>query len=304
MSHIKKTGRPPKAGREWPTDHDPLATLTIHFTAQWGIAPSSRLLKWHVPFHEIVEGIQSVEGIAKLAGANVSGITRKTVYRRKIPLGGYQAFDFVLYSRSGTTRPLVTHSDPLHRLNLGHRLKTNRSWLPRGVLDVVDACQLYFTKRCVSGTVMMQPPVPGEPKDPVMEKEIAANKRKRENWKRKQKISIGLNPIWMSGDYLKEMQRKRRLGQTYLYEPPGRVTVKMLCSFFNVPRREFYRWKDGLLVSERKLLDAAMAGKLLIKLDEAGDDFWLLNQTVEFASDKELDESLGWKEPPSAAELS
>jgi len=57
-----------------------------------------------------------------------------------------------------------------------------------------------------------------------------------------------------------EFAEEMRRGQTYLYRP-GRVTVKMLCAHFRIPRRKFYRWLDNLDREEFKLLQAAMSGR-------------------------------------------
>jgi hypothetical protein len=185
----------------------------------------------------------------------------------------------------------------MHPLNFGKRLKSHFVF-PMGVPEVIGVCRDRFENGSrTSTTTLMKPPTDTEPASPLIAMMDAKSQRRRRNWKRKLKISESPNPEWMTEDYAKDLQRKERLGQTYFYRPKHRVTAKMLCSKFGVPRREFYRWKDGLMPTERALLNAAMSGKLFKIQDATGDDSWLHNDTVNFLSDKELDDSLGWKEP-------
>ena len=295
MPQTKRTGRPPAAKRELivPLD-DPAVSCAEYFKNVFGLDKDSAELSWRVPFQEIIEGIQTVGGIARL-----SSIDRKTVYRKKIPVGNISAFAFVIDTWRGTARPLVRHSNPMHPLNLGQRLK-NPDGFSHGVLDVVGACQVWFEKggRVVK-TTLMRPPTDTEPASPLIAKMDAESQKRRRNWKRKSKISAAENPSWLSEDEARENQRLARLGQTYFYRPKDRVTVKMICSRFRIPRREFYRWKLGLLSWERGLLNAALSGKLFKEQVPTGDGDWLHSESVDFTSDGELDESLGWKEPES-----
>ena len=79
----------------------------------------------------------------------------------------------------------------------------------------------------------------------------------------------------------------------------------MICSEFSIPRREFYRWKAGLLLAERKLLDSAMAGKLSEQqsASEVSAKYEFNHrgnygeQHYDFDSPEEIDKRLGWKEP-------
>ena len=143
----------------------------------------------------------------------------------------------------------------------------------------------------------MVTPTADKPLSPLMAELDAKSRTRHRNWKRKSKISADENPVLMTELDAMENQRLERLGQTFLYRPEGRVTVKRLCAYFDIPRREFYRWKDGLLVAERKLLGAAMVGRLSAGPSAAGDDSWLRNEAADSASDQEIDERLGWKEP-------
>ncbi len=249
---IRRVGRPPAARREWPIGANAQECCAKDFKSLFGVDPADSDLVWRLPFRKIVEGIQTVGGIAELAR-----VDRKTVYRRKIFLGGLMALHFIIDRWRGTARPLVNHIDPMHPLNFGRRLQ-DHYWTSCTVLDVVAACQSYFQKgvRTVKTSLM-------KPGNPVHEKEAAISKRRRDNWKRKHKISPDVNPEFISDHELRDFQNRKRLGQTYFYHPPGRVTVKMICSKFNVPRREFYRWKAGLLVAERKLLESSMTREIV-----------------------------------------
>jgi hypothetical protein len=301
MSQTKKGGRPAAAGSEWPADVNPIECAAKDFIRLFDVSPASKDLVWRVPFLKIVEEIQTVGGIAKLAG-----VTRKTVYRKKILLGGMMALDIVINTWRGTGRPMVTHTDPMHPLNFGQRLKTPASWFPRSVLDVVSQCKGYLENGSrVVKTTLMKPPTDTEPASPLIAKMDAKSQGRRRNWKRKSKISVSENPSWMTEDEAKENQRLERLGQTYFYRPKDRVTVKMICSRFSIPRREFYRWKAGLMVAERRLLNSAMTDKLH-KHGFSGDTSAFDKYTLrggynephyEAARDEEIDKSLGWKEP-------
>jgi hypothetical protein len=244
----------------------------------------------------MAERIQTVGGIAEIAKCS-----RKTIYRRKIRVGGFEALKFLIEKWRGTARPLVRHKDPMHPLNFGRRLK-DPYWFPCTVLDVAAACQSYFENgvRTVK-TLHMKPGTP------LHEKANAMSQQKRlpGHWKRKHKISPPVDPEYISDDNLSDLLNRKRLGQIPFYRPKGRVTVKMICSKFSVPRREFYRWKAGLLVSERKLLESAMAGKL--SKQHAPSDGPAKYEFIQpgkydephydFDSAEEIDKRLGWKEP-------
>ena len=214
MSHIKKAvGRPAAAGRAG-DEFDELdrglrrfersTDISKGFANEYGVEASSAELVWRVPLDEVAERIQTVGGIAEIAKCS-----RKTIYRLKIRVGGFQALGFLIEEWRGTARPLVRHKNPMHPLNFGRRL-IPPYWFPCTVLDVVAACKSYFEKgaRTVKTSLM-------KPGNLLHEKANATSKRRRDHWKRKHKISPDVDPGFMSDDELRDFQNRKRLGQTY-----------------------------------------------------------------------------------------
>jgi hypothetical protein len=299
-----------------------LAACEEAFFEICGVEPTHHELLWHVPFQRVFEGLQSVDGLAKLAG-----VSRKTIYRRKLQPGGKMALGWLIERRRGTPRPLVTHKDRAHPLNMGNRLLVKGvARFPRTVLDVVDFCRNYFENGIQPvGSLLMRPVEPGKPSNPLHQKLIFGTKRlsdvkavalaeglsepeagarvaslQKWNGKRKRKIPYDANPRYLNDAKLLELAKKRRLEQTSLYEPSGRVTAKIICNRFSIPRWRFYYWKAGLLQVERKMLDAAMSGKLASMQISAGEDSLarVREGTVPFDDGEvDIDERLGWKEP-------
>jgi len=226
MSQIKKAvGRPPAAGRYTPGDGWEFSAKFKKWTD--GTLPADAALEWRVPFVEVVQGIQTIGGIAKLAG-----VARETVYRRKVVAGSFDALMFVINRWRGTGRPLVKHADPLHGLNLDN-------WLP----NVVNFCEQIAEH------------------DPVVVKTTFIEGKTNRKWNRKVKFPPPVNPTMISDQQMEELNRMKRLGQTAVYRPAGHATVKMICNRFRIPRREYYRRKAALTIANRKLLDAALVGR-------------------------------------------
>ena len=150
---------------------------------------------------------------------------------------------FVIEKFRGTIKPLVTHDNPSHPLNSNSRL-----------LEIEAACKNYveYGSRVIQ-TMHPQLHEDGTPKHPS---DIGNRK-----WKRKLKVNADGEHVRASDKDQAENEKMVKSGQTYLYRPEGRATVKMICSKFRINRRQFYRWKDTLAGSDVKRLKIALAGK-------------------------------------------
>lgn len=204
------------------------------FLDHCGLKTTSSRLMWRVPYQTILDGIQTVGGIAKLAG-----VTRKTIYRRKIISGSTGALLFVIGKWQADGRAIVKHKTTDHPINLNPQLPHILSFCSQIAKHGWETDSTWHDDRC----------------------EIP-----RKKWKRKEKHHLSVKPSLMTDEQREWVTRRKKLGQTFFYEPQGKVTVAQICTRFKIPRREFYRWKKGLLFSQRKLLDAAIAGKTLPRI--------------------------------------
>jgi hypothetical protein len=241
----KRVGRPPKSP-SW-IDKD------FQVWSKWyRINPTSSDLVWRIPLNEIVAGIQTINGIARLAA-----VSRKTVYRKKIMPGGSHALNYIVSVWKDTARPLVRHKDAAHEFNLGEKL-----------VKALKFCS--YRKQGRSNVVQTMIPDPSDPID-----------HWKRNWKRKEKHSPNINPIFETEKQRKETMEAKRLGKTFVSQPQGRITAKMVCSVLNIPRREFYRWEKNLTLYNRKLLRAEMGKtskkKVMVQNDFGCDTFYDFN---------------------------
>jgi hypothetical protein len=282
----KREGKPPAAGREIPDGCPPLGYCSTTFQAIYGLAVDDRALSWSVPFTRVVSGVQTVGGIAKLAG-----VSRETVRRGCVPVGGIAAIGFAISARSAAGRPLVVHREPWHRLNLRTGLKS-RGVAGVSVAEVVEACRQWFAGQETCKTWQVPSEKTGQAPTPVQTRWNKRERLKQESRPRKLKVSLGVNHERATDDVL---NGHAQFG--YRYRPKSRVTVAVLCSRFSILRRQFYRWKDTLARAERAWLDAAMSGELFPKTGQATD--WT-PPTADTATDPGLDDvdaRLGWNEP-------
>ena len=194
------------------------------FQWHYKLSPDSPSLKWRIPFREVVAGMQSIVGIAELAR-----VDRKTVYRRKLKPGSLDAFLFILGQWQGTTRPLVKHKSPRHRMNLNGLLVK--------LLDFIAY----------------------QKKHPVRVKRTwYDDKAELKKWHRKQRISEWEKPAHLKDEKRAEFSARKKAGTIFVYSPEGRVTVAMLCTALKWYRRKFYRWRESLTLFERGLLETAL----------------------------------------------
>ena len=216
----------------------------------------SPVLTWRVPFNRIVEAVQTVGGIAKLAG-----VSRETVRRKKIPVGGLAAISFAINATLEKGKPLVTHRDPRHELNLKRGLMSGNggtlgSPAPVSVAEVVAACHLWFGPHTTHQTYQIPSEKLGQAETPLQAEWNKRQRVKQASRPRKLKVSPGVNVKWGTDEVLKGHD-----AFGYRYKPKTRVTVAVLCSRFQIQRRQFYRWKETLTDAERQWLADAMSGK-------------------------------------------
>ena len=271
----------------------------------YGVEPTSHDLTWRKSFRTIVTGIQSIGGIAKLAE-----VSRKTVNRRKIALGGMMAVEFVIGKWRGSTRPLVTHADPIHSLNFGQRLE-NSTGFPWTVLNVVALCQSYYERSSMAKKgIQLQPGqslshkklggkiiirrstrIESESYEKLSEKEKLWRLEKR-NRNKTNTLCATIEPA--TNETINEFQKLERIGHAGIYKKRnGSVPVNKLCANLGVERQKFYQWRRALPDKEKKLLKAAMDGKL----QNQSSAYDVPEASYEFTSAEDMDKRFGWKEP-------
>src|SRR5665647_133296 len=138
------------------------------FLSYYGVKPTSSRLNWRLPYQMILDGIQTVGGIAKLAGVN-----RKTIYRRKIIPGGSNALLFVIGKWQADGRPIVRHKKTEHPLNLNPRLPRILFFCSQIATHGWETDATWHDDRC----------------------EIP-----RKKWKRKEKHHLPVNPSLMTDE--------------------------------------------------------------------------------------------------------
>jgi hypothetical protein len=234
MSQTRKNGRPPKASPDqfgtlddWPGDE--VALLG---------EPGDASYKWHVPRAEILDGIKTIGGIARLAC-----VDRRTVRRWGVTPYSREALRIVIERRREMGRPLFE--------------RAGEAVMPERLRAIVKFCEDYKLK-------LLQ----GQQSSKTVVWADAPVRR----WNRKGSAQQ-FSPGWR---LITEEEKTRVSKWGFYYKPAsGRVTVKMLCSAMFYPykalcgwhnnggritRQAFYKWRAGLTRGQRSLLDLAMAG--------------------------------------------
>lgn len=254
-----REGKPPQAGIEHPGGPDALRYCAALFQEVYGLAPDDAALTWRVPFKKIVAGVQTVGGIAKLAD-----VTRQTVHRRGIAVGGIMAVSFVIEERHGG---MVRHSSREHPLNPLHPDDNLKSVgrLPVGLPEVIAKCRAYFGEHVTRKIWKLPEGKPGQELTPLQARWKQRQLVRQLSRPRRDKGPPDANSEPAPDEVLKGFD-----AFGYRYRPQNRVTVTVLCSVFQIPRRQFNRWKDTLAGGELRQLTDAMSGKLFGKGAGAG----------------------------------
>jgi hypothetical protein len=191
-------------------------------------------LKWNVPREEILRGVETVGGIAKLAK-----VDRTTVYRARIAPGSMHALQWVRDRRMAMRRPLVgLKNGQLGQNASGQYLRARdpRFYEVMAWLEAFD----YEPRKLVAVIDPLLPKVRTSRKRPMPHLQADETRQMTEE----------------DREMFKQAERR---GLLVKYHKSGR-SIKGLCLRLNLSRMGFWKWRRSLPRAEQDQLSLALRG--------------------------------------------